>query len=354
MAAFVSSVGFTSGALRTQSHGSSPFQRMTRPSRVRSLRVSVSMTQAKPGGDEIKVFQNDDNTFDMKDLDTSALPAMERAQVLTEALPYIQKFRSKTVVIKYGGAAMKDPVLKQLVIDDLVFLSSVGINPVFVHGGGPEINKWLEKIGIEAKFLNGLRVTDAKTMDVVEMVLAGRVNKGLVTLINKAGGRAVGLCGKDGFTIEAKTKNPDLGFVGEVTNVNPDLLHVLSKNGYIPVISSVGTDAAGNSYNINADTLAGDLAAALKAEKLILLTDVLGVMREFPNEESLISHLNLKDCQELISQGVIAGGMVPKIGCAMKSVQNGVKASHIIDGRKPHSLLLEIFTEKGIGTMVTE
>ncbi|KAA8496990.1 Acetylglutamate kinase [Porphyridium purpureum] len=309
--------------------------------------------EARAGGDQIKIFDKGDEEFDMSDLDTSDVPFVERAQILTEALPYIQRFRGKTMVIKYGGAAMKDPVLKRLVVDDLVFLSCVGIRPVFVHGGGPEINSWLGKLGIEAKFLNGLRVTDSATMDVVEMVLAGRVNKGLVSLINRAGGQAVGLCGKDGSLISAKPKNAELGFVGEVTGVNPALLNVLAAAGYIPVISSVGADEKGNSYNINADTLAGDLAAALGAEKLVLLTDVTGVLSQYPDESSLISHLTLPDCQNLISESVIAGGMVPKIGCCMKAIQSGVSASHIIDGRRPHSILLEVFTEKGIGTMIT-
>mmetsp|Transcript_4855 Transcript_4855/g.8459 ORF Transcript_4855/g.8459 Transcript_4855/m.8459 type:complete len:366 (-) Transcript_4855:558-1655(-) len=317
---------------------------------VNSNRNAVRMASA---GDQIKVFKDTGDKFDMSLLDTSALPGMERAQVLTEALPYIQRFRGKTVVIKYGGAAMKDPVLKQLVINDLVFLSYVGIRPIFLHGGGPEINGWLEKVGIEAKFKNGLRVTDQPTMDVVEMVLAGRVNKGLVALINSAGGRAVGLCGKDAMMIKARKLDPELGFVGEVLSIDPDILQVLAQSSYIPVVSSIGTDSQGNSFNINADTLAGDLAAALKAEKMILLTDVPGIMTDYPNEDSLISSLSLNECEKLIGDDIISGGMVPKVKCCMDAVKAGVSAAHIIDGRIPHALLLEIFTERGIGTMVT-
>eukprot|EP00182_Erythrolobus_australicus_P002773 CAMPEP_0185830016 /NCGR_PEP_ID=MMETSP1353-20130828/581_1 /TAXON_ID=1077150 /ORGANISM="Erythrolobus australicus, Strain CCMP3124" /LENGTH=325 /DNA_ID=CAMNT_0028527869 /DNA_START=179 /DNA_END=1156 /DNA_ORIENTATION=- len=315
---------------------------------------AVHMMAVPGSGDQIKLFDNDSSSgFDMRLLDTSNVPAMERAQVLTEALPYIQRFRGKTVVIKYGGAAMKDPLLKQLVIDDLVFLACVGIKPIFLHGGGPEINSWLGKVGIEAKFLNGLRVTDSQTMDVVEMVLAGRVNKGLVALINKTGGRAVGLCGKDGMMIQARMKNKDLGFVGQVTKVDAELLNTLVAASYIPVVSSVGTDRDGNSYNINADTLAGDIAVALGAEKMVLLTDVPGLLTNYPDEDSLVSSLTVEECENYIRDGIIQGGMVPKMECCMTSVRNGVHAAHIIDGRKPHSLLLEIFTERGIGTMVT-
>ncbi len=276
-----------------------------------------------------------------------------RVRVLSEALPYIQKFANRTIVIKYGGAAMKDSTLKSGVIRDVVFLSSVGVRPVLVHGGGPEINNWLGKLSIEPQFKNGLRVTDAATMDVVEMVLVGRVNKNLVSLINQAGGSAVGLCGKDGNLITARPVGKEgIGFVGEVTSVDPRLIRSLVDNGYIPVISSVAADEAGQAYNINADTVAGEIAAALDAEKLILLTDTPGILEDYQDPATLLTSLDIRKARDLIEQGIVSGGMIPKVSCCVRSLAQGVKAAHILDGRIPHALLLEIFTNEGIGSMI--
>jgi acetylglutamate kinase len=276
-----------------------------------------------------------------------------RVRVLSEALPYIQKFAGRTVVVKYGGAAMKDGSLKEGVIRDLVFMACVGIRPVLVHGGGPEINSWLEKIGIEPQFKDGLRVTDAATMDVVEMVLVGRVNKEIVSLINQSGARAVGLCGKDGNLITARPDGREgIGFVGEVSGVNVDILNTLVKSGYIPVVSSVAADENGQAYNINADTVAGEIAAALGAEKLILMTDTPGLMHDFQDPTTLIRQLDIQGARNLIDDGTVSGGMIPKLTCCVRSLAQGVRAAHIIDGRLPHSLLLEIFTDNGTGSMI--
>ncbi|MEM9925077.1 MAG: acetylglutamate kinase [Cyanobacteria bacterium P01_D01_bin.50] len=279
--------------------------------------------------------------------------AASRVQVLSEALPYIQKFAGRTVVVKYGGAAMKDSNLKDKVIRDVVFLSCVGLRPILVHGGGPEINTWLDKIGIEPQFKDGLRVTDAPTMDMVEMVLAGRVNKEIVAKINQAGGNAVGLCGKDGNLITARHQGQkDIGFVGEVSSVNTEILGTLVENGYIPVVSSVAADDKGQAYNINADTVAGEIAAASGAEKLILLTDTRGILENYKDPSTLIEKVDIQEARDLISKGTVAGGMIPKVTCCVRSLAQGVRAAHIIDGRIPHALLLEIFTDGGIGTMI--
>ncbi len=277
-----------------------------------------------------------------------------RVQILSEALPYIQKFRGRTVVVKYGGAAMKDSSLKEKVVRDIVFMACVGIRPVVVHGGGPEINTWLEKLGIEPQFKDGLRVTDAATMDVVEMVLVGRVNKELVALLNQAGGAAVGLCGKDGNLVTARPQAADMGvgFVGEVTHVKPGIVKSLVEAGYIPVISSVAADETGQAYNINADTVAGELAASLNAEKLILLTDTPGILRDYRDPSTLIPKLDIPTARALIDDGTVAGGMIPKVSCCVRSLAQGVGAAHILDGRVPHALLLEIFTDLGIGSML--
>ena len=279
--------------------------------------------------------------------------AATRVRVLSEALPYIQKFRGRTVVVKYGGAAMKDSALKEKVIRDVVFMACVGLRPVVVHGGGPEINSWLTKLGIEPQFKNGLRVTDAPTMDVVEMVLVGRVNKELVSMINRSGGAAVGLCGKDGNLIMARPADEEgIGFVGEVASINVQVLESLLEAGYIPIVSSVAADDAGQAYNINADTVAGELAAALGAEKLILLTDTAGILHDFKDPASLIAKLDIQQARQLIETGIVAGGMIPKVNCCVRSLAQGVRAAHIIDGRIPHALLLEIFTDAGIGSMI--
>ncbi|WP_009634477.1 acetylglutamate kinase [Synechocystis sp. PCC 7509] len=276
-----------------------------------------------------------------------------RVRVLSEALPYIQQFSGRIVVVKYGGAAMKDSTLKDQVVRDVVFLACVGLRPVIVHGGGPEINSWLDKLGIEPQFNNGLRVTDAPTMDVVEMVLVGRVNKEIVSLINQAGGSAVGLCGKDGNLITARPEGRQgIGFVGEVSALDVRILESLLKDGYIPVVSSVAADESGQAYNINADTVAGEIAAALGAEKLILLTDTAGILQDYKDPSSLLYKLDIQQARELITNGIVGGGMIPKVNCCVRSLAQGVKAAHIIDGRIPHALLLEIFTDSGIGSMI--
>ncbi len=276
-----------------------------------------------------------------------------RVRVLSEALPYIQQFAGRTVVVKYGGAAMKDSSLKDKVIRDVVFMACVGLRPIVVHGGGPEINTWLDKLGIEPQFKNGLRVTDAATMDVVEMVLVGRVNKGLVALINQAGGSAVGLCGIDANLIKARpVDGVDVGFVGEVTSVDIRILESLVKDGHIPVVSSVAADETGQTYNINADTVAGEIAAALGAEKMILLTDTAGILRDYKDMSTLIPKVDIQEARKLIDDGIVSGGMIPKVNCCVRSLAQGVRAAHIIDGRIPHALLLEIFTDAGIGSMI--
>jgi acetylglutamate kinase len=286
-------------------------------------------------------------------IDSSVNNDTDRVRVLSEALPYIQKFAGRTVVVKYGGAAMKDSILKDQVMRDIVFMACVGIRPIIVHGGGPEINSWLDKLGIEPQFKDGLRVTDAATMEVVEMVLVGKVNKEIVSLINQAGGNAIGMCGKDANLITARPEGrAGIGFVGEVSNVNVHILESLVKDGYIPVVSSVAADEHGQSYNINADTVAGEIAAALGAEKLILLTDTPGLMSDFHDPSSLIRQLDITQARQLVTDGIVSGGMIPKLTCCIRSLAQGVRSAHILDGRVPHSLLLEILTDAGIGTMM--
>lgn len=284
---------------------------------------------------------------------TLQLDEAARVQILSEALPYIQQFRGRTVVIKYGGAAMKDGRLKADVVRDIVFMACVGIRPVVVHGGGPEINTWLGKLGIEPQFKNGLRVTDAATMEVVEMVLVGRVNKELVSLINQAGGAAIGLCGKDANLITARPQGSEgVGFVGEVSSIDAGILGSLVASGYIPIVSSVAADETGQAYNINADTVAGEIAAALGAEKLILLTDTRGILKDYKDPSTLYAKLDIQQARQLITDGIVAGGMIPKVTCCVRSLAQGVGAAHIIDGRVPHALLLETFTDMGIGSML--
>ncbi len=283
---------------------------------------------------------------------------IQKAEVLIEALPYIREFEGKTVVIKYGGAAMLDEELRESVAEDIVLMRYVGMNPVVVHGGGPSINRTLERLGIEKKFnAQGLRVTDDKTMEVVEMVLAGSVNKDVVRLINMAGGDAVGLSGKDGnllFARQIETEDgSDIGRVGRLTNVHTRCIDVLSRAGLIPVIAPIATDGMGGTWNINADTAAGEIAAALKAEKLVFLTDTPGLLQDLKDPNSLIHQLRSSDVSSLKREGVIAGGMIPKVEACIKALDYGVRKTHIIDGRIPHALLLEIFTQKGLGTLVT-
>ncbi len=276
-----------------------------------------------------------------------------RVSVLSEALPYIQRFSGRRIVIKYGGAAMAHANLQAAVFRDLALLASVGVQPVVVHGGGPEINQWLKRLKIPAEFREGLRVTDADTMDVVEMVLVGRVNKQIVNGLNQLGAKAVGLSGSDGSLVEARPwGDGSHGLVGDVARVNPDVLEPLLAKGYVPVISSVAATIEGRSHNINADTVAGEIAAALEAEKLILLTDTPGILRDKDDPASLIQQLKLSEARQLISEGVVNGGMTPKTDCCIRALAQGVAAAHIIDGRVPHALLLEVFTDTGIGTMV--
>ncbi|MBE6561092.1 MAG: acetylglutamate kinase [Ruminococcaceae bacterium] len=276
----------------------------------------------------------------------------QRAEVLIHALPYIQKYYDKIIVVKYGGNAMINEELKEAVMGDIVLLSLIGIKVVLVHGGGPEISDMLKKIGKESKFVDGLRVTDEEGMDIVQMVLAGKINKNLVNLLQSKGGHAVGLCGVDGHMIEAKQLKPELGFVGEVTNVNTQpILDVLEK-GYIPVIATVGCDDNGHTYNINADTAAASIAGKLKAESLISMTDIAGILRDKDDPSTLISRINVSDAPQLVREGIISGGMIPKVECCIESIRQGVKKVFIIDGRVPHSILIETLTDEGIGTML--
>ncbi|HZJ77512.1 MAG TPA: acetylglutamate kinase [Clostridia bacterium] len=275
----------------------------------------------------------------------------QRAEILIQALPYIQKYNNKIIVIKYGGSAMLNEELKQAVMGDIVLLSLIGIKVVFVHGGGPEISEMLSKVGKKTEFINGLRVTDKETAEIVQMVLAGKINKGLVSQIDNIGGRAIGLCGMDGHMIEAKKMSEELGFVGEITAVDPTpILDVLEK-GYIPVVSTVGCDNYGNVYNINADTAASRIAQALGAESLINMSDIKGLLMDKDAEDSLIPEVSLKDAPSLVEKGVISGGMIPKAECCFNAIKGGVKKVFIIDGRVPHSILIEVLTDKGIGTM---
>ena len=291
-----------------------------------------------------------------------AIDPKDRAKVLIEALPYIRRFTNATMVVKYGGHAMVDENLKKDFALDIVLMKYVGLNPVVVHGGGPQIGSFLKKLSIQSEFVDGMRVTDKQTMDVVEMVLVGKVNKEIVTLINQNGGQSVGLSGKDGNLITARKmkyvrRKPDdqapeiidIGMVGEVTGVNNDLLEHLIAGQFIPVIAPVGVGENGETYNINADHVAGRIAASLKARKLILLTDTQGVLDQKGN---LISSIRGKDSQNLIDEGTVTGGMIPKINCCVEALNGGVKKAHIIDGRKEHAILLEIFTNEGIGTEV--
>ena len=277
--------------------------------------------------------------------------------MLIEALPYFKDFFGKTFVIKYGGSIMADPELKEKLIEDITLLKYVGINPVIVHGGGPAINKTLDRLNIEANFIDGLRVTDKETMEIVEMVLSAQINKEIVALINKMQAKAVGVSGKDGNLIRAKKKEfsdpeKDLGFVGEVEEINPELIEKLIEDGYIPVIAPVGVNEAGEGLNINADSVAGELAAALKAEKLIYLTDVNGIRYDAEDPESRVSQLKFSEIKQWIADGKIQGGMLPKVEGCMQAVESGVIRTHILNGLVAHPLLLEIFTDQGVGTMI--
>lgn len=278
---------------------------------------------------------------------------VERAQVLAEALPYIQKYNGKTVVVKYGGNAMISEALRKAVISDIILLHLVGIQVVVVHGGGPEISAMLKKIGKESRFVDGLRYTDEETMEVVQQVLCGKVNKDLVATLNRMGGRALGLCGMDAGLFQARKLSERYGLVGEITQVDPSIVEDALADGYIPVVSTVAQGVDGETaYNINADTAAAKLAVALHAEKLILLTDVRGLLRDPKNEETLIHVVELPEVPGLVKDGIIQGGMIPKVDCCVEAVRSGVERTHILDGRIPHSILIEMLSDEGIGTML--
>lgn len=275
----------------------------------------------------------------------------QRAGVLIQALPYIQKYYNKIIVVKYGGNAMINEELKEAVMGDIVLLSLIGIKVVLVHGGGPEITDMLGKIGKESKFVDGLRVTDKETVEVVQMVLAGKINKNLVNLLQVKGGKAIGLCGIDGHMIKASMKKKELGYVGDITDVNVEpILDVLEK-GYIPVVSTIGYDDDGNSYNINADTAAARIAGQLKCESFISMTDIAGILRDKNDPSTLIRKILVSEAPQLVAEGIISGGMIPKIECCIEAIRRGVKKVFIIDGRIPHSILIETLTDEGIGTM---
>ena len=276
----------------------------------------------------------------------------ERAEILTQALPYIKQYAGKTVVIKYGGNAMINETLKQQVMEDIALLWLIGVKVVLVHGGGPEISQTMQKFGKEAKFVNGLRVTDKETVDIVQMVLAGKINKTLVNLIQMKGGHAVGLSGIDGGIIEAKMKNEALGYVGEITKVRTQPITDLLEKNYIPVVSTVASDRHGNTYNINGDTAAAYLAGALGAERLIMMTDIAGILMDKDDPSTLIGNITVSEARKLYENNVISGGMIPKVDCCIEALEHGVNNVVIMDGRIPHSILMELLTDEGAGTMV--
>ena len=286
---------------------------------------------------------------------------IKKAEILIEALPYIQALNGKTVVIKYGGNAMISDELKHSVMEDITLLKYIGVNPVVVHGGGPDITRTLKRLNVESEFVNGLRRTDSTTMEIAQMVLVGKTNKEIVSMLNHMGGKAIGICGIDDNLIECEKltmtsengEEIDLGFVGKITRINPHILNVLSQGPYIPVVAPIGVDSNGQSYNINADTVAAELACALKAEKLILLTDVEGI-RLSKDDPQILNALTINEVIKLIADNVIVDGMIPKVMGCIKALENGVKRTHIIDGRIPHCILLEMFTNKGIGTMIVK
>ena len=276
----------------------------------------------------------------------------DRAEVLTEALPYIKRYVGKVVVIKYGGNAMINEQLKQQVMEDIALLWLIGVKIVLVHGGGPEINELMDKLGKEVQFVDGLRVTDKETVDIVQMVLAGKVNKTLVNLLETKGGKAMGISGMDGRLIECSMKDPRLGYVGKIEKIHIEPVNDLLEKGYIPVISTVGCDKDGNAYNINGDTAAAYIAGALQAKRLIMMTDIAGVLRDKDDPSSLIAELTVDEAHQLYEEGVISGGMIPKVDCCIEAIREGVKNVIIMDGRVPHSILMELLTDEGAGTMV--
>lgn len=283
----------------------------------------------------------------------SSFSNAQRAQVLVQALPYIQRYNGRIVVVKYGGNAMIDPVLKEQVMEDIVLLWLIGVKVVLVHGGGPEISDLMQRLGKKAEFIDGLRVTDGETMDIVQMVLTGKVNKSLVTLLEMKGGKAMGISGMDGRLIGARQRDSRLGFVGDVTDICIDPVTDLLEKGYIPVISTVGCDKNGQVYNINGDTAAACIAGALGAERMILMTDIAGILRDKHDPSTLIPAVTIREAHELREAGVIGGGMIPKVDCCIEAIRHGVRHVVIMDGRVPHSILMEILTDEGAGTMVS-
>lgn len=277
---------------------------------------------------------------------------LQRAEIITQALPYIQKYHNKIIVVKYGGNAMISEELKLQVMEDLVLLWLIGVKPVLVHGGGPEISDMLKKVGKQSEFVDGLRVTDKETAEIVQMVLAGKINKQLVNLLGEFGGNAVGISGIDGHLIEAKVKDERLGFVGEITNVNVQPILDLIEKEYIPVVSTVGCDKEGNVYNINADTAASYIAGVMKAERLITMTDIPGILRDVNDPDSIIKKVTTEEARQLFAEGIISGGMIPKVECCIEAIEKGVRRVTILDGRVPHALLLELLTDEGAGTLV--
>ncbi|MBR5745781.1 MAG: acetylglutamate kinase [Clostridia bacterium] len=278
----------------------------------------------------------------------------QRAEVLTQALPYIKSYNGKTVVVKYGGNAMVNDTLKQQVMEDVVLLWLIGVKIVLIHGGGPEISEHMKKVGKEPVFANGLRVTDKETMEIVQMVLAGKVNKGLVNLLSMKGGKAIGLSGLDGHMIRAKAKDEKLGFVGEITHVDTKPIEDILEKGYIPVISTVGCDEEGNAYNINGETAATRIAGALKAERLIMMTDIDGILKDKNDPSTLIHEITIEESKKLYDEGIISGGMLPKVECCVNAIRGGVENVVILDGRVPHSILMELLTDEGAGTLFKE
>ncbi|MBE5750563.1 MAG: acetylglutamate kinase [Clostridiales bacterium] len=277
---------------------------------------------------------------------------LQRAEVLVQALPYIKRYNGEVVVVKYGGNAMINPELKEQVMEDIVLLWLTGVKVVLVHGGGPEISDMMNKLGKKSEFVNGLRVTDKETVDIAQMVLAGKINKSLVTYLEAKGGKAMGISGMDGRLIEAKIKDERLGYVGEITKINIQPVSDLLEKGYIPVVSTIGCDRDGNTYNINADTAAAHIAGALNAKRLIMMTDIAGVLKDKDDPSTLIPDIRVSEAKKLFDEGVISGGMIPKVDCCIEAISRGVKKVIIMDGRVPHSILMELFTDEGAGTMV--
>ena len=285
-------------------------------------------------------------------MNDSIKSTIERANIICEALPYIRKYSGKTLVIKYGGNAMNDEAITTTILQDIAALKIVGVNPILVHGGGPEINKMLSRLGVQPQFKNGLRVTDEQTMEVAQMILCGKINKNIVGELNGLGVKAIGLCGKDSQLIKAETLDPELGYVGKITEINAKLLEILARDEFIPVIASIATDENGNSYNVNADTAAAAIGAAMHAEKLLFLTDIDGIMTDKDNTETLINRITVSGLKKMIADGTVSGGMVPKAQSCIDAIERGINSVFVLNGTLPHSILLELFTDSGVGTMI--